>query len=96
MDVIIWTESGSLPARMQATGGSSDYRRITINGHPGREFGSSNITIVAFDRGNGTIAYAGPSVQRTTADVTTARISAIARKVARHMQFGRHDPIRPR
>ncbi|WP_375483030.1 hypothetical protein [uncultured Jatrophihabitans sp.] len=93
MDVIIWTESGSLPSRVQATGGRPDYRAITVNGHPGREFVAKNVTVVAFDLGNGTIAYAGPSVERTTAKVTTARISAIARKVAVNMQFHRHDPI---
>ena len=54
---------------------------------------SGNVTIVAFDRGNGTIAYVGPSVQRTTATVTSARIASIAMKVARNMQFDRHDPI---
>lgn len=93
MDVIIWIEPGSLPARMQATGGKSHNRRVTVNGHAGREFRSTNITIIAFDLGNGTIAYVGPSVKQPTATVTSARIATIAAKVAENMQFHRHDPI---
>lgn len=93
MDVIIWTESGSLPSQMQATGGQSDYLPITVNGHPGREFVSANVTIIAFDLGNGTVAYVGPSVQQKTATITSARIAAIAVKVADNMQFNQHDPF---
>ncbi len=93
MDVIIWTETGPLPTQMQATGGTSDYRQVTVNGHPGREFIADNITIIAFDLGNGTIAYVGPSVRQLTVVVTTQRITAIAVKVAANMQFDRHDPI---
>ncbi len=94
LDVIIWIEPGPLPARTQATGGGkSDYRDVTVNGHAGREFRSTNITIIAFDLGNGTIAYVGPSVKQTTAAVTSARIATIAAKVAQNMQFHRHDPI---
>jgi hypothetical protein len=91
MDVIIYLESGSqLPSRTEA---GSGYRDITINGHPGREFIADNATIVAFNLGNGTIAYAGPSVVAPTGTVTTARITAIAEHVAREIQFNQHDPI---
>ena len=94
MDVIIWTETGSLPTQMQATGGGqADFRAITINGHPGREFIADHVTIIAFDLGNGTIAYVGPSAAELTAAVTTERITAVAVKVATNMQFDRHDPI---
>lgn len=93
MDVIIWTERDTtLPTRMQAGGGAAD-RDITINGHPGREFIADNCTIVAFDLGNGTIGFAGPSVVKTTDKVSTTRITDIAEKVAKHIQFNRHDPI---
>lgn len=94
VDVIIWVEAGStLPTRMQATGGGSDYSELTVQGHPAREFVSANITIVAIDLGNGRIAYAGPSVQTTTGTVTTARITSIAVQVANGIEYGRHDPL---
>jgi hypothetical protein len=90
MDVIIWVERGPLPDRTEA---GSHYRSITVNGHRAREFVDDIATIVAVDRGNGTIAFAGPSVTATTPRVTTERISAIARHVAGSIEFGRHDPI---
>lgn len=91
MDVIIYLEDGSqLPTRTEAGSGDRD---ITINGHPGREFIADNATIVAFNLGNGKIAYAGPSVVATSGQVSTARITDIAVHVAREIQFNRHDPI---
>jgi hypothetical protein len=92
MDVIIWVETGPLPTSMQATGGGN-YTNMTVQGHAAREFVSSNITIVAVDLGNGNVAYAGPSVQTTTATVTSARIKSIAEQVANGIEYGRHDPI---
>ncbi|HEU5005665.1 MAG TPA: hypothetical protein VFT67_01765 [Jatrophihabitantaceae bacterium] len=90
MDAIIYVEDGPLPGRTEA---GSQYRSLTINGHPAREFVADTATIVAVDLGNGKIAYAGPSVAATTAQVTTDRITAIAEHMAASMQFGRHDPI---
>jgi hypothetical protein len=91
MDVIIYLERGSqLPPSTEA---GSSYRAISINGHPGREFIANNATIVAFNLGNGTIAYAGPSVVALSGTVTSARITAIAEHVAREIQFNQHDPI---
>lgn len=68
-------------------------RDIIVNGHPAREFIADTATIVAVNLGNGKIAYAGPSVVATTAQVTTQRITDIAVHVATSMQFGRHDPM---
>jgi hypothetical protein len=91
MDVIIYLERGRhLPSRTEA---GANYQDFTINGHPAREFVADVATIVAIDMGNGTIAYAGPSVTATTNAVTTARITEIAVHVARDIQFDRHDPI---
>jgi hypothetical protein len=90
LDAIIYVESGTLPSRTEA---GSDYRSVTINGHPAREFVTGNATIVAVDLGNGKVAYAGPSVAATTPQVTTERITAIAQHMAGSMQFDRHDPI---
>jgi hypothetical protein len=91
MDVIIYLESGTaLPDRTEA---GANPESLTINGHPAREFVADNATIVAFDLGNGEIAYAGPSVVATTGQVTTADITAIAVHVATDMQFDQHDPM---
>jgi hypothetical protein len=90
MDVIIYLESGQLPS---ATEAGSGYTSVTINGHPGRQFVADNATIVAFDLGNGEVAYAGPSVDAPTDTVTTARITDIAVHVATAMEFNQHDPI---
>jgi hypothetical protein len=90
LDAIIYVESGALPGRTEA---GSHYRSLTINGNPAREFVMDTATIVAVDLGNGKVAYAGPSVAATTAQVTTARITAIAERMAGSMQFDRHDPI---
>jgi hypothetical protein len=78
---------------MQATGGGSNFTALIVQDHPAREFVSNNITIVAVDLGNGQIAYAGPSVQTTTATVTKARIKTIAEQVANGIEYGRHDPL---
>lgn len=90
MDAIIYVEDGPLPGSTEA---GSDYRTLTINGHPAREFVADTATIVAVDLGNGKVAYAGPSVTATTSLVTTARITVIAEHMVTDMQFGRHDPI---
>jgi hypothetical protein len=91
MDVIIWVEDGNaLPTRTEAGG---NYRDLTINGHPAREFIANVATIVAVDIGHGKIAFAGPSVVATNSTVTTARISSIARHVVSSIEYGRHDPI---
>jgi hypothetical protein len=90
LDAIIYLEEGPLPGRTEA---GSDYRSLTIDGHPAREFVADTATIVAVDLGNGKVAYAGPSVVATTAQVTTARITAIAERMAGSIQFDRHDPI---
>jgi hypothetical protein len=91
MDVIVYLEDGiSLPSQTEA--GPAD-RDIMINRHPAREFIADRATIVAVDLGNGKIAFAGPSVQATTPQVTSQRITEIAVRVATNIEFDRHDRI---